>query len=139
MEAKILFLDDMGWRHSEFTRITDEIDRVRVWQAQTAAGAIALLNSQKFDQVFLDHDLTEDDVMCALGQQTRAPTGMDVVDHILTMQSPPAEVIVHSCNGPAAEEMVKRLETHPAKIVVRRVPFPTLVELMRESLRRGTI
>ena len=132
-ETRVLFLDDMGWRHSEFTRQTDRRPDVRVWQAHTAKGAIELLNSQEFDQVFLDHDLTEDDVMCVVGGPTVAPTGMTVVDHIMTMPAPPREVVVHSCNGPAAAAMHVRLEEHPAGIRVRRVPFPELIRLL--SLR----
>ncbi len=125
--AKILFLDDMGWRHSEFTRRTDRDPGMKVWQAHTAKGAIELLKSEKFDQVFLDHDLSEDDIMIKVGEQGKAPTGMDVVDFILTMEDPPPDVIVHSCNGPAAWEMVIRLERHPTKIKVRKIPFPQLI------------
>ncbi len=134
MQGKILFLDDMGWRHSEFTRYTDRVKDVRVWQAHNASGAIALLGSESFDQVFLDHDLSEDDIMVKVGEKTKVPSGMDVVDHILTMEKPPMDVIVHSCNGPASIEMVLRLESHPAKIRVRRLPFPELLRALSFSV-----
>lgn len=65
--------------------------------------------------------------MVAVGGKTKVPTGMDVVDHILKMERPPPEVVVHSCNGPAREEMVARLLTHPAKIKVTGIPFPSLI------------
>ncbi len=133
MTSKILFLDDMGWRHSEFTRITDRLPETRVWQAHSAKGAIELLKSETFQQVFLDHDLSEEDVMIKVGEKGTAPTGMDVVEHILTMDSPPTDIIVHSCNGPAAEEMVRRLESHPKKIQVRRIPFPTLIQRLNAA------
>lgn len=125
--AHVLFLDDMGWRHSEFIRRSDRQPDVRVWQAHTAAEAITLLKSEVFDQVFLDHDLSEDDVLIKPGERPKVPTGMDVVDFILTMSEPPMDVIVHSCNGPAALEMVLRLESHQAKIRVRRIAFPYLL------------
>ncbi len=133
-EAKVLFLDDMGWRHSEFTRLTDRQPNVRVWQAHTAKGAIALLQSEKFDQVFLDHDLSEDDIMCEVGGPSTVPTGMVVVDHIMTMSDPPRDIIVHSCNGPARMAMVVKLESHPVGIRVRGLPFPELLRLMSIAL-----
>jgi hypothetical protein len=125
--GKILFLDDMGWKHSEFTRRTDRWKDVRVRQTHTARGAIELLKSETFDQVFLDHDLSEDDIMVEVGGPSKVPTGMDVVEHILTMDRPPMDIIVHSCNGPARMEMVRRLEAHPAKPRVRGIPFPSLL------------
>lgn len=134
MSGKILFLDDMGWRHSEFTRRTDMDPGVRVWQAHHAMGAIALLNSEIFDQVFLDHDLSEDDIMIVPGQKSQVPTGMTVVDHIMGMDNPPKDVIVHSCNEPAAMAMVVKLESHPAKIRVRRIAFPHLLQLLDNSV-----
>lgn len=132
--GNVLFLDDMGWRHSEFTRRSDRMPDIKVWQAHSANGAIELLKSQAFDQVFLDHDLSEDDILIKVGEQSKVPTGMDVVDFILTMENPPREVIVHSCNGPASWEMVIRLERHPAKIRVKRLPFPELLRAIDVSL-----
>ena len=128
--ASVLFLDDSHWRHSAFTEITDLLRDVRVSQAFNAATAIELLESQTFDQVFLDHDLDERDIMVPVGAASCAPTGMDVVDHILTMTQPPRRVIVHSCNAPAAHEMVARLQTHPAGINAREIAFPALLAYM---------
>lgn len=132
--GKILFLDDMGWRHSEFTRRSDRWPKVRVWQAHTAKGAIELLKSEQFDQAFLDHDLSEDDIMVTVGGPSKVPTGMDVVDHIMTMESPPMDIIVHSCNGPARDAMVAKLESHPAKPKVRGIPFPSLLVFLDAAL-----
>ena len=131
--GKILFLDDMGWRHSEFTRRTDKMPDAKVWQAHTAKGAIALLESETFDQVFLDHDLSDDDIMVKPGGKTKVPTGMDVVDFIMKMESPPMDIVVHSCNGPAALTMAYRLAEHPAKIRVRRLAFPELLRAIDMS------
>lgn len=137
MTARVLFLDDMGWRHSEFRLRADRQPDTRVSHVHSAADAIALLQSETFDQVFLDHDLSEDDILMKPGSDSKVPTGMDVVDHILTMERPPMDVIVHSCNGPAAWEMVLRLERHPAKIRVRRLPFPELIRAIDLAAGRG--
>jgi len=51
---------------------------------------------------------------------------MTVVDHIVTMQRPPASVIVHSLNHDAAIEMCARLEVLRT-IAVKRVPFSLLL------------
>ena len=127
-ETRVLFLDDMEWRHSEFRRLTEGLG-IRIDRAHSADEAITLLSSRHYDQVFLDHDLSEEDVMVAPGSRSHVPTGMDVVDHILSMASPPGEAIVHSCNGPAAEEMRARLERCGIRSV-RRVPFPQLQRLL---------
>jgi hypothetical protein len=138
--GKILFLDDMGWRHSEFTRRSDRDPTLRVWQAHSAKGAIALLESTSFDQVFLDHDLSEDDIMIKVGEKGTVPTGMDVVDHILTMENPPRDIIIHSCNRPAAEEMMRRLESiSPNKVFsIRRIPFPELLHAIDSAYRTSS-
>ncbi len=126
MSGKVLFLDDMEHRHKEFIRATVGygLEIVRVYRA---ADAIKALENDEFCQVFLDHDLSTDDIMVKVGEESKVPTGMTVVDYIVNMERPPMDVIVHSCNGPAAWEMVYRLADHPAKIRVRRLPFPDLI------------
>ncbi len=131
--AKVLFLDDMGWRHSEFTRRTDRMP-VRVWQAHHAMGAIQLLDSVEFDQAFLDHDLSEEDIMIVPGQTSHVPTGMTVVEHIMKMEHPPAQVVIHSHNGPAALQMEARLREHPAGIRISRCPFALLLAVLDQGL-----
>lgn len=133
----LLFLDDMAWRHDEFSRITDHVDGTYVEKAYSAAGAIHLLKTSRFDIVFLDHDLSEDDSMVGVDQESYVPTGMTVVNHIMTMATPPAQVIVHSCNNPAATRMAETLEKHPAGIWVRRVPFPELLNRLQGTLSGG--
>lgn len=124
----VLFLDDMAWRHSEFKRVTENLNGAMVTHAHTAAEAIERLSLVAFDQVFLDHDLSEEDVMVPVGEASRVPTGMSVVDHILTMDSPPQDVVIHSCNEPAARAMQQRLLLHHTGIKrVLRVPFPELL------------
>ncbi len=130
--GRILFLDDMEQRHSEFVKATlgREHVIVQVWSAKEA---IQKLEEETFDQVFLDHDLSEDDIMVKVGSPSKVRTGMDVVDHIMKMESPPLDVIVHSCNGPAAWQMAYRLAEHPAKIRVRRLAFPELLRAIYAS------
>jgi CheY-like chemotaxis protein len=130
--GKILFLDDMDERHSNFIKAT--LGRGHeVVQVYRASEAIKKLGSEEFDQVFLDHDLSIDDIMVKVGKESKVPTGMTVVDHIMKMEKPPMDVIVHSCNGPAAWEMCYRLAEHPAKIRVQRLPFPELLRAIYAS------
>ena len=130
--ASILFLDDMEDRHREFMRAVRGTHAYAhaVVRVYTARDAIKALESQRFDQVFLDHDLSLDDIMIKVGADSKVPTGMQVVDHILKMEHPPGHVVVHSCNGPAAREMEDRLrESTVAK--VDRIPFPDLLSRIR--------
>jgi hypothetical protein len=116
---RILFLDDSRVRHDAFalSRGGDEILHVC-----TAADATrALDGGERFDLVYLDHDLAEEHYLEMSGgmRETPAPgdppydpgTGMDVVLHILQMppERRPARVVVHSHNATAVE-MVARLE-----------------------------
>lgn len=134
---KILFLDDMEERHKAFKRVLQWRQGLDFTYVYTAADAIAALNANHFDQAFLDHDLSLEDIMAEPGDpNAKVPTGMTVVDHILTMARPPGMVCVHSCNGPAATEMVARLKGHPAYSEISlsgeyfyamQVPFPHLI------------
>jgi hypothetical protein len=126
----VLFLDDSEWRHREFTRVMGTREGVKVHRVYTADQAISLLGKRKYVQVFLDHDLDELDEMSQVGDRTVVPTGMKVVEHIMTMDEPPKEVVVHSCNVPAAEIMHARLDLHPGGIRVTRCPFPFLLQAM---------
>lgn len=134
MVKNVLFLDDMTWRHQEFSRIADYITDLLVTPVYSAAAAIKALNGEIYDQVFLDHDLSPEDVMMEPDGSSSTATGMDVVQHILTMQRPPLQVIVHSCNAPAAARMASRLESHPAGIWVRRIAFPELLSRIHATL-----
>lgn len=128
--ATVLFMDDMRERHRSFMELVDR-EKATVFPAYTALQAVDLLQNNVFDEVFLDHDLCVEDIMCKVGEQTLEPTGMVVVEHIMEMVCPPPRVIVHTCNTPAAEAMVSRLKEHPAQIEVLQIPFPHLLVLMR--------
>lgn len=130
--VKVLFLDDMEWRHSEFSRTIEHLTDIVTWRARSAVEAIELLRIVAFDQVFLDHDLSDDDVMMIPGSMSSVPTGMDVVDYIVEMEAPPPWVVVHSCNGPARDEMAARLKACPGVKTVDAVPFPELMSRLDE-------
>lgn len=130
--ANVMFLDDMEERHKTFINRYGMNDKVRIWQVRTAQEAIDLIDRFEkdgfwFKQFFLDHDLSLDDIMCPPGGPSKVPTGMEVVKRIceLSFGHLPNEVIIHSMNQPAAEQMVLRLDT--ALIRARWVPFHLLV------------
>lgn len=114
--SDVLFLDDMEERHRTFIRKFGMQDDVRIWQVRSASEAIDTLKKVRdfgrhFAQVFLDHDLSLEDIMCPPGGPSKVPTGMDVVDFILQMKfgEQPRAAIVHSMNEPAAKVMVNKL------------------------------
>jgi len=137
MPGDVLFLDDMDDRHRAFAAHELRWDDVGFYHVRTAAEAIEQLRARPFAQAFLDHDLSLDDIMVEPGAPSKEPTGMAVVDHIMTMEDPPLEVIVHSCNPAAAAAMVAQLEKHPGIVRVQRIPFPELMSRMRAAARRG--
>jgi CheY-like chemotaxis protein len=127
----ILFLDDDAARHSLFRARIEELGhaaRYRMLYVYTAAEAIAALDAHGAEIVhaFLDHDLSEADILVAVGAPSQVPTGMAVVDHILRMAAPPAAVVVHSYNRDAALEMCARLTTL-GTVRVQRLPFSDLL------------
>jgi len=104
-----MFLDDDYNRHIAFDNmIGRSVDIVHVWSCDEA---VATLSSRQFDMVFLDHDLSEEDVMSVPGQKTKCKTGMDVVEYIESMerQTRPTRAVVHSMNPVASRLMVNRL------------------------------
>ena len=130
--ARVLFLDDMKTRHATFREATSNLDII-VDAAWDADEAIQMLKDRPYDQVFLDHDLSEEDIMTEVGEKTSVPTGMAVVDFICMMEKPPMDVFVHSCNEPAAREMARRLRDSNENLKVRQLPFPHLILLIDAS------
>lgn len=127
-KVRVMFLDDMAWRHTEFAlaltrRGREDVELHRAWTAEEAK---ELLHMYDFDQVFLDHDLDE--------EVAGAGTGMDVVNWILGLEEKPSyEVIVHSMNGPARFEMVRRLED--GGLTVRNLDFYSLLKALDPGRR----
>lgn len=127
--GRILFLDDMKARHEEFDRISEGHDVTHVYNAIEAIYALdaAIADGRPYEQVFLDHDLSYHDIMIPVGAPSREPTGMVVADHIVAMDVPPAEVVIHSHNPDAAREMVRRISDRWPEINVKRVAFAELI------------
>ncbi|HEY0193044.1 MAG TPA: cyclic-phosphate processing receiver domain-containing protein [Kofleriaceae bacterium] len=128
----VLFLDDDHQRHGLFRAQIEQRGYARRFQmlyAFSAEQAIQALRDHEGDilQAFLDHDLSEDDIMVAVGAPSKVPTGMTVVDHILTMKRPPTAVVVHSYNQVAAIEMCARLASL-GTIDVKRIPFASMLQ-----------
>jgi CheY-like chemotaxis protein len=126
---RVLFLDDDRERHRRFR----EAASGRGWwveHVETAPDAIDKLRTYQYDAIFLDHDLSDEDVMMAPGAASHAPTGMDVVSFLVAKPNNlnrNAQVVVHSLNAPAAEQMMRRLLD--AGLQASRVPFHVLVRL----------
>lgn len=127
----VLFLDDDPARHAHFRARMEVLgyrQRHRLIYVFNAADAIDALRAHEGEiaQAFLDHDLCEQDHWVAPGAPSKVPTGMVVVDHIMTMRRPPAQITVHSFNYRAAVEMCARLSALP-RVAVKRIPFTELL------------
>lgn len=127
----VLFLDDDRKRHAHFRVRIEALGyahRHRLIYAFTAADAIDALRAHEgeISTAFLDHDLCEEDHWVAPGAPSRVPTGMAVVDHIVTMRRPPPAITVHSFNHHAAVAMCARLSALGG-IAVKHIPFDLLL------------
>lgn len=128
----VLFLDDDRERHARFRLRMGALGYPRRYHLHyvfTAADAIAALQEHEGEiaHAFLDHDLCEDDHWVVPGAPSKVPTGMMVVDHIVTMRQPPSRVTVHSFNYHAALEMCSRLARLPS-MTIQRIPFTELLD-----------
>lgn len=94
--SKLLFVDDeREWPVGGVVYNGD------VYQAYNSSAAIDLIQDIKFDILFLDHDLGEND------------TGMEVVDFLINVEQHPEiqQIFIHSQNPIGARNMENRL--HP--------------------------
>jgi DNA-binding response OmpR family regulator len=85
-----------------------------VYYAATTLMAQDFIKWQKWDVIFLDHDLGEED-----------GSGYIVAQAVL--KNPPYQVIVHSMNPTGAENIMKLLKGHVQEL--HRIPFHKLVQL----------
>lgn len=112
---RFLFFDDDKTRHNEFDKIVNDFD-VEVLHTFTPTEAIAALKSNKFDTVFLDHDMDFNLV--------NNGNGMDVAEFIslhLDRLKYPDMVVIHSWNIECARKMESVLIN--AGLNTKRVPF----------------
>lgn len=100
---KILILDDDIERHRQFQKNFGHHD---LTQVSTVEEAIRFLKTNKFDAVFLDHDLGGHSNVKSGGKE---PTGYDVA--LFMKENPqymPKEVYIHSMN-PAGAKNIKQV------------------------------
>jgi hypothetical protein len=125
---KILFLDDMVVRHNYFTDFIkkqrfNEENYPEIYHAYTYdQSIISLCSDNIFDLVSLDHDLSEEDIMCD-PKSVRSKTGSDVATFITLMpkHKVPKNIIIHSLNPKGSENMYDILGY--AGISSYRIPF----------------
>lgn len=112
----VLFLDDDEWRTGA---ISDRLQAqpCRLVTVATAHECIALLESERFDLVLLDHDLGGETFV----DSTREDCGMEVVRRLKASPQPHGAFIVHTMNPVAAAAMY--LELSGLGYSVRQAPF----------------
>lgn len=116
--VRILVLDDDARRHEWFDALLT--GHLSVWSAEEARRA--LQDNQRYDLVFLDHDLAED---FAVVPAVWGEDGRTVARFIAAMPEDkrPAMAHIHSSNWGAASEMEAILTA--AGVTVTRAEFPT--------------
>jgi DNA-binding NarL/FixJ family response regulator len=119
----ILFLDDHDERAESFKRFAP---KGHVIVVKTAKECIETLAGQEWNIVFLDHDL-EDTL------QSEDNNGMTVVRWIVENNPFIRQIIVHSNNKPAADNMVIMLQK--ASYIAAHIPFTTLITNLRKANR----
>lgn len=107
--TRVMVLDDAAVRHDAFDRVFASGSIEHAW---TYWDAVALLKSEAFDIVYLDHDLNEfESVSTVAGMYGEVElTGMDVMRYIcreLDEKMRPPKIIVHSWNAGPAQAMVQ--------------------------------
>lgn len=113
---RILFLDDCKHRHSAFVQNTIGVLSDRVFNAEDALG---LLQTVKYDLIFLDHDLDETDKSATDG--TLLTRSMAVDAKVLELNGD-ADVVIHSLNPPGSKVMEQNLQK-VWRGTVTRIPF----------------
>ena len=103
---KVLFLDDMPVRFQKFEAIfKDECNEIL--HAETSKDAIGLLQNNKFDAIFLDHDLGGT-YFVPSGEDT----GFEVAEWICENVDYKPIIIIHSMNPMGGVNMHHKLQDH---------------------------
>ena len=117
--------------------LEDDLNRIETFKVKlglqheltfvdTAEAAIEELH-EKFDVVFLDHDLGGEQMVDTADENT----GSEVVRWLTETEKGNSHVftsfIIHSMNLPAAKSMENTLKYHFSKDYVHRIPFTSLV------------
>lgn len=104
---RILFLDDNAERHVRFRHNSIGMDVVHVYSHEEAVQALA---GDRFDQIFLDHDLS---VAAACGvAPADEKTGYDTALAVAALPPDrlPDLVVIHSWNDPGSARMLTVLQ-----------------------------
>ncbi len=122
---KILFVDDDPIRHQYFAKKFTDNTKFEVTQVTLVETAMVLLQNEKWDLVFLDHDMADHEPLNEIREMygTHKLTGQTITRFIKTLPNSmhPKEVIVHSWNIEAAIKMVQDLES--VGILAKQIPF----------------
>lgn len=129
MAIRVLFLDDMAERHLSFETQANAHGLTPYWPVETGEHAIEQLkSSERFDVVFLDHDLASDQYIEHVSGILAPRTGMEmsgteVAEAIaaLPKEKRPGVAIIHSWNRYGAARMARILSD--AGIRVLQMPF----------------
>lgn len=99
---RVLFLDDDRERHRIFRQNAIGHDLVQAWSYEDALAALA---GERFDQVFLDHDLSDQAAMGTPGPGEK--TGLDAAVLLAALPDDrrPQLVVIHSYNPAGAQRM----------------------------------
>ena len=119
---RILILDDMAERLTQFTKNYGKYELVMV---MTAADAIhALENMPPFDVVFLDHDLGGE-IYCPSDEKSGWTVAEWIRDSVLRSDGrTPKEVIVHTLNEDGRKKMIATMnETNEGIFRIHDCPF----------------
>ena len=121
---KILFLDDNKHRHRA---VTGHMTFDAVF---TASECIYKLEKNKYDFVFLDHDLNDQEMVNSF---TEEETGYTVAKWISENKPEIGLIIVHSLNPAGSENMASLLKA--SGYFVTKIPFLSLVSSISEILK----
>lgn len=108
---RILFLDDDLMRHKLFREELANRGHIAT-HVETADRAIQELSNNKFDLVYLDHDLGDKTFVPSEGSE---PTGYTVA-LFMAKGSDRARVVVHSYNPAGAQKIVQHLDDAGFKV-----------------------
>jgi hypothetical protein len=123
---KIFVLEDDEARQNWFLKRF--FGKARVEFAATAEAGVLLLRSERYDAIFLDHDLTPEHSAGMWDDDT----GYVVAQFLAANPQRGAAVVVHSMNPSGSQRMVDALRS--AGIGARLIPFP---QLQRSSIGFG--
>lgn len=123
MMLRVLVVDDDKNRQAGFQRMLASSGRQSA-HAFTSKEARAMMQAEKFDVAFLDHDLGE---FVTVGGRKQEITGKNVVEFLISLpvEQRPNRVVVHSTNPPGADTMVEMLQE--AGVSVRKVSVMELL------------